>query len=303
MQNPPTENSQQPGITVELVGGLGNQLFIYATGYEMSLRLDCPLYVDTTWFRAQSDRNLGLNSFTNDAIFISSRPFIRRAKIKLHKIMGPLLPTGTKVFVESQMDYLPEVSKLPLGSTLRGYFQSWKYFEEHAKKIRSQIHDLVNPSDWYQTSHVEFQDQEEWVAVHVRRGDYLNSGTRGVHGILGNSYYTNAIKQIDAHFGHEVPLKVFSDDHSAAKVLFQESERRIEFVEEHPNSNPIESMLLMSQGSGIIAANSSFSWWAAWLGDSTPRPVIVPNPWFQSKSFNQEDLFLQHWTSLKGDLG
>ena len=298
MQNPTTENSQQPGITVELVGGLGNQLFIYATGYEMSLRLDCPMYVDTTWFRAQSDRNLGLNSFTNDAIFISSRPFIRRAEIKLHKIMGPLLPTGTKVFVESQMDYLPEVSKLPLGSTLRGYFQSWKYFEEHAKKIRSQIHDLVNPSDWYQTSHVEFQDQKEWVAVHVRRGDYLNAGTRVVHGILGNSYYMNAIKQIDAQFGYEVPLKVFSDDHAAAKVLFQESERRIEFVQEHPNSNPIESMLLMSQGSGIIAANSSFSWWAAWLNPNPNKTIICPKKWFNSASIPDEDLIPKTWIRL-----
>lgn len=297
-----TKNSRRRGISVELVGGLGNQLFIYATGYELSQKLGCPLYVDTTWFRTQADRKIGLNLFTNNAIFTSSQPLIRRAEIQIHKIMAPLLSKSTNVFVESKMDYLPEVSKLPVGSTLRGYFQSWKYFQEYAPKIRMQIYGLLNPSEWYQTRRVEFQDQENWVAVHVRRGDYLNAGTRDVHGITGVDYYKNAVEQIDSQFGNQMPLKIFSDDHSAAQTLFQGDERRIEFVQEPPNSNPLENMLLMSQGSGIIAANSSFSWWAAWLGESITRPVIVPNPWFRTKSINQDDLFLQDWTPLDGGL-
>ncbi len=296
------KNSHQPGVTVELLGGLGNQLFIYATGYELSQKLDCPLYVDTTWFRTHADRKLGLNSFTNDAIYTSAKPSVRRAENQIHKVMPRLLSKSSNVFVESKMDYQPEVSRLPIGSILRGYFQSWKYFGECAPKIREQIHDLLNPTEWYQTRRVEFQDQENWIAVHVRRGDYLNAGTRDVHGILRNSYYKNAIKQIDAQFGYEVPLKVFSDDHSAAQALLQGSNRRIEFVQGPPNSDPLESMLLMSQGSGIIAANSSFSWWSAWLGESITRPVIVPSPWFRTKSFNQDDLFLQDWTPLDSGL-
>jgi len=297
-----TKNSRRDGITVELVGGLGNQLFIYATGYELSQKLGCPLYVDTTWFQTQADRKLGLDSFTNNAISTASKPLIRRAEIQIQKILPPLLSKSINVFVESKADYLPEVSKLPVGSTLRGYFQSWKYFQECASKIREQVQDLLNPSEWYQTRHVDFQDQEDWVAIHVRRGDYLNVGTRDVHGITGVHYYRDAVEQIDSQFGNQMPLKIFSDDHSAAQTLFQGTNRRIEFVQEPPNSNPLENMLLMSQGSGIIAANSSFSWWAAWLGESITRPVIVPSPWFRTKSFNREDLFLQNWITMGGGL-
>ena len=296
------KHSHQPGVTVELVGGLGNQLFVYATGYELSQKLNCPLYADTTWFRTQSNRKLGLNSFANDTIFTSVNPFIRRAEIQVHKAIPLLLSKGSNVFVESKMDYQPEVSKLPIGSKLRGYFQSWKYFEACGPKIRAQIYDLRNPTEWYQTRCVEFQDQESWIAVHVRRGDYLNAGTRDVHGLTGFAYYRNAIERIDSQFDNQMPLKVFSDDHSAARMLFRGNGRKIEFVQEPLGSKPIESMLLMSLGSGIVAANSSFSWWAAWLGEKNTRPVIVPIPWFRTKQINQLDLFLRNWLPLDSGL-
>ena len=291
-----------PGITVELVGGLGNQLFIYATGYALSQKMNCPLYVDTTWFRTQTDRHIELNSFVNDAILTSTRPLFRKAEIQIQKFAAPLTSKKTNVYVESGMEYHLAVSQLEIGSRIRGYFQSWKYFEEEAPEIRSHIRDLVHPSAWYRASHVEFNNQEEWIAVHVRRGDYLKAETRSVHGVLGDSYYKNALKQMDAHFGDALPLKVFSDDHSATRTLFERSNRKIEFVQEPLGSDPIESMLLMSQGAGVITANSSFSWWAAWLGEGVTRPVCVPNPWFRTKSFNLNDLFLQNWKSLDGQL-
>jgi len=200
------------------------------------------------------------------------------------------------------MEYQPEVSRLPIGSTLRGYYQSWKYFGESAPKIREQIHGLLKPTEWYQTRRVEFQDQENWIAIHVRRGDYLNAATRDVHGLTSLDYYKRAVERVDSQFDNQMPIKVFSDDRSAAQALFQGSKRQIEFVHEPPGSKPIESMLLMSLGSGIIAANSSFSWWAAWLGDVITRPVIVPDPWFRTKRINQADLFLQNWLPLNSGL-
>jgi hypothetical protein len=290
-----SEHSRQLGITVELVGGLGNQLFIYATGYELSRKLGCPLYVDTTWFHKRLDRKIGINSFLNDAILTSVNPYKRRAEIQVHKVLPQLSFRSTNMFLESDMGYLPQVSKIPVGSRLRGYFQSWRYFQEYAPEIRWQIRELLRPSAWYQKLRTDFQDQQDWIAVHVRRGDYLNPGTRDVHGILGVGYYKNAVKQVDAQFGKKVPLKIFSDDHAAAQALFEGFGRRIEFVLAPLDSHPIESILLMSQGSGIVTANSSFSWWAAWLGESVTRPVIVPNPWFRSKQVDQDDLFLPNW--------
>ncbi|MDA9334062.1 alpha-1,2-fucosyltransferase [Actinomycetota bacterium] len=294
--------SPEPGITVRLQGGLGNQLFIYATGYELSQKLDCPLYIDITWFRNHADRELGLNSFAHDAIYTSANPFVRRAENRIYRVVPRLLSKSSNVFVESKMEYEPEVSRLPIGSTLRGYYQSWKYFRESATKIREQIHGLLKPTEWYQTRCVEFQDQENWIAVHVRRGDYLNAGTRDVHGLTGFAYYRNAIERIDSQFDNQMPLKVFSDDHSAARMLFRGNGRKIEFVQEPLGSKPIESMLLMSLGSGIVAANSSFSWWAAWLGEKNTRPVIVPIPWFRTKQINQLDLFLRNWLPLDSGL-
>lgn len=291
-----------PGVTVELVGGLGNQLFIYAAGYELSRKLSCPLYIDTTWFASHSDRTLGIDSFGIDAVFVSSRPLMHRAQIELHKNLPNRFSQNSKIFKESSAHFDKEVSYLLVGSTLRGYFQSWKYFPCYAQEIRVQIANVINPSDWYQKLRTDYESDSRWIALHVRRGDYLNSKIRDLHGIVAVDYYARAIEKIDSQFDTELPLKIFSDDSAAAQTIFRDFKHRIEYIHEPPDSRPIETMLLMSMSSGLITANSSFSWWAAWLGESATRPVVVPDPWFRSKSFNPEDLFLPNWIRLDSAL-
>jgi hypothetical protein len=160
---------------------------------------------------------------------------------------------------------------------------------------------LSSTSEWYLEKIEEFSNQDDWLAIHVRRGDYLNAGTREFHGIMDERYYRNAIKIIDSNSGI-MPIKVFSDDIKAAKSLFAGNQSRFEFINSPPESSSLESLLLMSRGSGIITANSSFSWWAAWLGQTPSRQVVVPSPWFRGAEISTVDLFLGDWAVASSSL-
>jgi len=181
-----------------------------------------------------------------------------------------------------------------VGARLRGYFQSWKYFEDSAMQIRLELQSLRSPSAWFLEQSAKEPTQQDWVGVHVRRGDYLNPEVQKVHGILGHEYYERALNLVESRHGVR-PIKVFSDDIQAARQLIKGRQRTIEFVKPPNDSHPLESLVLLSQGSSIITANSSFSWWAAWLGQADGRTVVVPEKWYAATTFTKEDLFLPDW--------
>jgi hypothetical protein len=292
------KRAQESGITIELVGGLGNQLFLYSMGFELSKFLNCPLYIDKTWYRTQRNRNFEIGSITDPALLTSKRPIIKRMEVQAQKLLPPKVLKHAKVFVERDSGYDAEVLRVSIGWKLRGYFQSWKYFQWHADEIRNQLQDVPKPSTWYKDRLRQFSDEGEWISIHVRRGDYLHPKTREFHGILDSKYYERAIERMDSELGRKLPIRVFSDDSSVARGLFRARRREIHYVQETPTSVPMETMLLMSRGSGIITANSSFSWWSAWVQDSDNRPVIVPSRWFKNRPTNHSDLFLSNWITL-----
>ncbi len=294
-------NSQ--GVTVETVGGLGNQLFIYSVGVELSRRLGCPLYVDTTWFKQNVDRSFSLDSFAGLFIEVSSGAKRRKRRVRVDSLLGrvknndligELSFSTSRGYVEKEFYFDSKVLSLPVGTRLRGYFQSWKYFEESAAQIRGELHSIRSPSTWFLEQAATGATQEDWVGVHVRRGDYLNPEVRKVHGILDHEYYDRALNLIETRHGIR-PIKVFSDDIRTAQQLFKGSGRSIEFIEPPSDASPIESLVLLSKGQSIITANSSFSWWAAWLGQTESRTVVVPKKWFAAVDFSEKDLFLPAW--------
>ncbi len=291
------------GVTVESVGGLGNQLFIYSVGVELSRRLGCPLYVDTTWFKQNMDRSFSLGSFAGSFFEVHSSAKRREFRVRLNSrlervknwdLLGELNFSTSRRYIEKGFYFDSKVLSLPVGARLRGYFQSWKYFEDSATQIRGELQSIRSPSAWFLEQSATETAQEDWVGVHVRRGDYLNPEVRKVHGILGHEYYDRALNLIETRHGVR-PIKVFSDDIRTAQQLFKGRARAIEFIEPPSNSHPIESLVLLSKGSSIITANSSFSWWAAWLGQTKNRTVVVPEKWYAATPFSKEDLFLPAW--------
>lgn len=171
---------------------------------------------------------------------------------------------------------------------LFGYFQTEKYFENIAEEVKKDFtfkDEILSVAKEYKNS----IDSDDVISIHIRRGDYVNQPW---HGCCSLEYYEKALSMFDSN----IPVIIFSDDPKWAleQKLF-ESDR---FYVSQGNSN-IFDMCLMSLCTYHIIANSSFSWWGAWLADS--KKVIAPQRWFGpplSEQNDTRDLIPDRWTKI-----
>lgn len=286
-------------ITVQLLGGLGNQLFSYATGRSLAIDLGTNLKVDVTYLARDKVRRYELDSFNSKiSQVITSRNAVLHSTIDLFKRVPRLkarMYSLIGVFLETRTDFHPEVLHLPDGSELKGYFQTPKYFEHNSETIRQEISSVCRPSNWYIQESEALRERGQWIGIHIRLGDYVRLSSMGV---ASSKYYTQAI-QLLWDLGLDLPVVVFSDDVQEAEGLLDHSiSKSAYFVEPPTSSRPIESLLLLSQASHLIIGNSSFSWWAAYLGDRRDRRVIAPRPWLNARYHLDRDLIPAPWISL-----
>jgi hypothetical protein len=173
---------------------------------------------------------------------------------------------------------------------LDGDFQSEKYFKENEneiKKLFSYPEEIKNSMSekW------KFILKENTCSIHIRRADYLNY--QDAYVILDLNYYLSAMKQLQ----EGCTFLIFSDDLQWCKENFFEIKQKIIFIE---NQLDYEDLLLMSLCKNNIIANSSFSWWGAWLNNNENKTVVAPKRWFNSalSSFNTNDLYCDNWIKL-----
>lgn len=281
-------------ITVELIGGLGNQLFQYATGLAQAERLGCPLDLDITYFEMSDKRTLALESFHHSG---RSLTFTQKPKGKL--IARLQNRTGSTIR-EASYKYDPRVAVIGVGTRLEGYFQSWRYFSEIADPLRGQIRNLRSPSVWYQKMLAELSE-EAWVGVHIRRGDYTTAQYRDTFGPVSLQYIARGLDLVRRVCG-PVKTVVFTDDPvNVRRELLAAGMGGLaeNVIEPPPDADPLESMLLLSRATHLVLSNSSFSWWAAFLGDAQDRLVVAPRPWFIGLDHDTRDLLLPHWLTLE----
>jgi hypothetical protein len=289
-------------ITIEPLGGLGNQLFVYATGRARALDLETDLQADLRHFISYEWHEYELDSFRSVlSLTQASRMYERRRRlteasrrVRAKVGLSRSWRSGGD-FVEASSRFDPRVNHVPDGTRLRGYFQSFRYFERHAERIREDVHSLLNPSPWYADLVSRLQRLDPWIAVHVRRGNYTGLPNMG---LAGDDFYQGAIELL-RDSTDAVPLVVFSDDAAAARdmAVFRGS-ANIHFIESPADSRPLETILAMSLCHHIVTANSSFSWWAAWLNDTPGRRVVCPRPWLNDPNFDERDLLPAHWLTL-----
>jgi hypothetical protein len=197
----------------------------------------------------------------------------------------------------------PQVFASQLGDSLSGYFQSYQYFADVQSDIRDQLRSIVDPSPWFLETERMLQSIGPWISLHVRRGDYLNAGTREVHGILSIGYYAQALRTMRMLVPDQTKVVVFSDEVDSAEKFLKVLGVDMVFIQDPPRSKGIESINLMSLSAGSIIANSSFSWWGAWLGDRENRPVIAPRPWINDPTRHERDLLPPRWLTLGNERG
>lgn len=286
-------------ITIEPLGGLGNQLFVYATGRALALDTGAQLHADLRNFVGYELRVYELNSFNNridhtyvDESYVANK--VRRASRHLQSRLPSRIPC-TRTFREVSWTFDPRVLNLRDGVRLIGYFQSPKYFERHATAIRAEVSSIREPSTWFQRKSDELETGGAFIGVHIRRGDYAVLPNMG---LLGLDYYSNALNLLFDLVG-SLPVLVFSDEPRAAQTLLgMELKDKITYVDSPADSSPIETLALMSKSHHLIMANSTFSWWSAWLGDRQDRRVICPRPWLKDPTHVDKDLLLPTWISL-----
>lgn len=283
-------------IIVRIQGGLGNQLFQYAAGSSLAQRLGTICKLDITSLHNKQLRQLELNYFSFEPLIASKeeiKEFVWFPSLYRH-FPALFSKLGKNIYREPHFHFDETFSQLTNPVYLDGYWQSEKYFKPVEDIIRKGLtinKELVN----HLAGRIKEWPIKETISVHIRRGDYTQKNVLGYHGILSASYYNNAIAAI-AQKTSNPHYCFFSDDIDWVKENIH-LEHPHEFISGFTKS-AIEDFYLMSQCRHNIIANSSFSWWAAWLNNNLNKTVIAPAKWFNHANHNTKDLIPDEWIRL-----
>lgn len=273
-------------VTARLFGGLGNQMFQYAAGRALSQRISVPLTLET------AEAKFALQPFGLDAP-VTEGP----ARNGLFNRVAKNLPLMGRL-VEAGYCYDDRFERLAGSVTLDGYFQSWRYFADCDSLIRKAFAFPQTTSTRTNELSKAIGRAKTSVSIHIRRGDYLSQKAVSYHGILPGQYYTRAVQIAASLLGDDCQFFVFSDDFNWATELFRGKDRF--HIVDGTNVAAWEDMYLMSLCSSRIIANSSFSWWGAWLSTGG-GPVIAPRQWFGEvtmRRLNTCDLIPPDWITI-----
>jgi hypothetical protein len=308
--------AQPDGLTLYPIERLGNQLFSYAAVFAQARRLSVPCYVNKAFFeRVRPERTYQyayeLDAFDSGLIAPDDEAyhlpvFLGFPTIPLarwwHNRVPPIMPGSSKsVFMERSFAYDPRLRRVRPGTTVLGIFQSWRYFDDCGAEIRERMSRLTQPSDWYLEMCERIQPGNGGIGLHVRRGDYTLPEQQRLLGLTTRGYYERSLSYL-RRMGFDGPVYLATD---SPEAVGEEFAGLGEFrpIDPPPGAHPLEVVLLLSRLDGLVIANSSFSWWAGFIGERPGRVVIAPRPWFTDSSFDTRDLLLPHWLTLDRDSG
>jgi hypothetical protein len=287
-------------IIVKLRGGLGNQMFRYAAGRALALRLKVNLMLDILSFRNYPKRRYGLHQFNLDAaiarfghIRLATRPNA------LDRMYGKLSGQRWLYYREKAFTFDADVLRLPNHTYLDGHWQSERYFIDASTSIQREF-TLLN---------LDASEDAIWldrirrccsVSLHVRRGDYVREeNVAVVHGTCPVDYYINASRIIANDVGVDPHFFIFSDEPAwAMNNLRLEWPHSFVVCSDHAGDRDAREFRLMTSCKHHIIANSTFSWWGAWLGSERSKIVIAPKRWFASSRLDDRDLIPASWRRI-----
>lgn len=280
---------------IKLKGGLGNQLFQYAFGRLIALKRGETLKLDKDVLGAKSDiyRDYGLDHFHIKAE-ITTPEEINAAKYPYGLISKAWRLVKAKVFRIYHIGYEARMLKTRT-CYLDGFFQSHKYLDLIARELREEIRPVEDLALKHDALISEMSDCSS-VSVHIRRGDYVSDAkTKAAHFVCDLPYYEKAMSLMKEKLGNPV-FYIFSDDIAWAKKNLK-SDRPLIFVS-GPDMEDYEELMLMSKCRHNIIANSSFSFWGAWLNQNPDKIVIAPAVWNNRYPNAYRDLLPKEWIKI-----
>jgi hypothetical protein len=275
-------------VIVRLYGGLGNQLFQYAAGKTLAIRNNCKLSLDIMWYSKK-------NKLDTPRIFLLDHFNIKADIVRFHFFYIWILKR-LHFFYRIKFCAEPEIPPpnnfLKHSIYLDGYWQNKSYFEFYNNSIFSNFFLELKISREASQMKLLIKSSQS-VSIHIRRGDFAaNEKTRKFHGLCSLNYYKSAMHFFDSN----CTFFIFSDDMAYVKRYFP-LPTNFYLVSDYIN-NEIEELYLMSLCRDNIIANSTFSWWAAWLNKNNKKLVIAPKRWFKNKNMSSDHIIPKHWKLL-----
>jgi hypothetical protein len=258
-------------IIVRLNGGLGNQMFQYAYAKSLSVGRKQSLWIDQSLLPVYPARNYALKVFNITAKVIPK--LLSRFLFRL----GGMIP-------ERGCGY----------QILKGYWQSEDYFKKIEDIIRKEFAFSIHLGPKNKKLLEEITNSDS-VSIHVRRGDYVSDPKISKHHIaLSALYYKRAVKMVKSKISRP-SFFIFSDDLKWCRKNLSFVDRAI-FINNLPRD--YIDMFLMSKCKHNVIADSSFSWWAAWLNSNNDKLVIAPKRWFKSELGKEKGILPKEWKKI-----
>lgn len=291
-------------IIVRLTGGLGNQLFQYAAARALSIGSGKTLVLEHGRLHASSGtmtpRTFELQHFClsrpDAAPVIGRNPQGACQARCISAAVGLATRLPGVAWREKSLDYQPLPSTIGPLVVLEGYFQSYRYFQHIRKELLEEL-TLVEPVPSCNAQLMALVKSAPSVSLHVRRGDYVsNPAAAQFHGLCSMDYYRAAIESLESCHG-ALEYFIFSDDPAWCRENFAFLPKK-HFVECNSPQAGYLDLNLMRHCKYHIIANSSFSWWGAWLADYSSSTVIYPRKWFADTPVDGESRSPPEWQGV-----
>ena len=290
-------------IITKLIGGLGNQMFQYAAGRRAAYVNNTSLKLDIFGYEKQvgiTPRKYALNIFNIQENLASESEISKLKKNNnlLQKILKKIYPVfiNKSYIKEKSHNFNSEILKISDNSYLEDYWASEKYFKDIENIIRKEF-TFKNKPDELNKAVIDKMTHCDSVSVHIRRGDYVNDKkTNQFHGICDLKYYYRSID----YFTNKInspQFFVFSDDIKWAKQNLHLKFPCV-YIDHNTGKKDYEDMRLMSECKHNIIANSSFSWWGAWLNQNPNKIVIAPKKWVNVEPNPHPNILPNAWITV-----
>jgi len=285
-------------VIVKIIGGLGNQMFQYAyakaleqKGYEVKIDISAFETYNLHGGYQLDKYNIDLKTSTKEEsdIFYTKNLFV--------KVLRKLGLDFSERIKEKSLLFDNKLLEIEDDSYLDGYFQCENYFKDIRKEILNQF--VINQavSDYTKKIENKIQNSRYSCSLHIRRGDFINNTNISIHGACDIKYYKNAMKYLEEKID-DLFYFVFSDDIEWCRENLDI--QNVIYIESKEKRIPHEDIYLMSLCNHNIIANSTFSWWGAWINQNEEKIVIAPKKWFaDDKMDNQsKDIVCESWIRI-----
>lgn len=276
------------------MGGLGNQMFQYVLGRHLAIKNKAKLRLDVRELKQDRLRNYELDVFNIPSNILSNSAAVLGGIFSILRRLG--LPNIFIKYTKENNHYFDKSVLEKKGNIyLEGWWQCEEYFKDIKDVIKKDFRIKIEPDKQNKLMLKKIRDTNS-ICLHIRRGDYVeNPKTRQYHGTCSLDYYNNSIKMISRKVNNPV-FFVFSDDFQWARKNLKIDQPTI-FVDINGPEKGYADLALMSNCKHFIIANSSFSWWGAWLSSNPDKIICAPHKWFNQ--VDEGDIVPKNWIRIK----